>query len=141
MIAYFDTSALVALLIDEPSTATARRLWGDADRVVSAELALVEARAALAQARRMRRVDARHQQAAKVALVTLISQVDLVAIDTHLIDDAAEAAETYRLRPCDAVHLAAALRVADATTTFVAGDRALLDGARSAGLAIADLVE
>ncbi|CAN5819560.1 hypothetical protein BH18ACT2_BH18ACT2_20760 [soil metagenome] len=38
MIAYFDTSAIVPLLIDEPGTALAARTWTIADRVVSVRL-------------------------------------------------------------------------------------------------------
>ena len=34
MIAYFDTSALVPLLIDEPSTSTCQELWEQADDVL-----------------------------------------------------------------------------------------------------------
>lgn len=52
MIAYFDTSAFVPLVIDEPSSPTAQRLWDIADRVVSVRLLYPETRAALAMARR-----------------------------------------------------------------------------------------
>jgi len=38
VIAYFDTSALVSVLIDEPATPAATRLWQAASRVVSALL-------------------------------------------------------------------------------------------------------
>ena len=56
MIAYFDTSALLPLLIDEPGSERAGRLWDEADHVVSVRLIYVEARAALAQARRLERL-------------------------------------------------------------------------------------
>ena len=47
MIAYFDTSALVPLLIEEESTPTCQELWEQADDVASSQLFFVEAAAAL----------------------------------------------------------------------------------------------
>jgi len=46
VIAYFDTSAVVPLLVDEPGSSTAATLWDRADRVVSVRLVYAEARAA-----------------------------------------------------------------------------------------------
>jgi predicted nucleic acid-binding protein len=53
VIGYLDTSALVPLLIAEPTSAACRRFWDDADTVVFSRLLYVETAAALAQARRM----------------------------------------------------------------------------------------
>jgi uncharacterized protein len=60
VIAYFDTSAVVPLLIAEPGSARAASLWDSADRVVSVRLLYPETRAALAQAERLGRLTARH---------------------------------------------------------------------------------
>ena len=54
---YFDTSAVVPLVIEEPSSIVASRLWDEADRVVSSRLVYAEGRAALAMARRLDRID------------------------------------------------------------------------------------
>ncbi|HEY5854858.1 MAG TPA: type II toxin-antitoxin system VapC family toxin [Aldersonia sp.] len=59
MIGYLDTSALVPLLVAEPISPACRRLWDDADAVVSCRLMYVEVAAALAQAQRMDRLSAR----------------------------------------------------------------------------------
>ena len=56
MIAFFDTSALLKLIIAEPGEEAALGVWGDADEVVASVLLYPEARAALARARRGRRV-------------------------------------------------------------------------------------
>ena len=53
MIAYFDTSALVPLVINEPASATFGRLWNEAASVISTRLINPEARAALALAQRI----------------------------------------------------------------------------------------
>jgi predicted nucleic acid-binding protein len=38
VIAYFDTSAIVPLIIEEATSPTCRRLWNDATRVASSRL-------------------------------------------------------------------------------------------------------
>ena len=49
MIAYFDTSAVIPTIIDEPASVACVRLWDEADRVISVRLLYPEARAALAR--------------------------------------------------------------------------------------------
>jgi len=56
LIAYFDTSAIVPLLVEEHGTDAAGQIWDRADRLVTVRIAYVEARAALAQARRADRL-------------------------------------------------------------------------------------
>ena len=49
MIVYFDTSAIIPLIIDEASSPLCERFWNDATQAVSSRLLYVEARAALAK--------------------------------------------------------------------------------------------
>lgn len=56
MIAYFDTSALIPLLIEEPRSPRAGRVWDVAEHVTSVRLIYTEARAALARAARLGRL-------------------------------------------------------------------------------------
>ena len=137
MIAYFDTSAIVPLLIDEPGTEVARSHWLDADRLVTVRLAVVEARAALAQAARSRRITSAQHRAAVDALPDLFEQVELVDIDEALVAQAGTIAEERALRAYDAVHVAAARTVDDPRLVLVAGDLALLDAATAEGMATA----
>jgi predicted nucleic acid-binding protein len=137
VIAYFDTSALVPLLIDEPATERSQEHWSTADRVVTVRLARVEARAALAQAARGSRISPAQLRSSTKGLDDLIAQLDLVDIDDELIHRASDLAESQALRAYDAVHLAAALRVADDELIVVAGDRALVAAASALGLAVA----
>ena len=136
MIAYFDTSAIVPLLIAEPGTDAAGRLWDDAERVVTTRLAGVEARAALASAARLGRISARQLESSNRELGRLLIQVDLVEVDDDLVSRAGDLAETRALRAYDAVHLAAAQRVLDDDLVVVAGDRALLAAAEATGMTI-----
>ncbi len=57
LIVYFDTSALVKLVFDEPGSELAAELWDRAEAVVSSQLIYPEARAAVASAHRQGRVD------------------------------------------------------------------------------------
>lgn len=139
MIAYFDTSAVVPLLIDEPNASVASRLWDDATRVVSVRLMYPEARAALAQAQRMGRLTVGQLAAAVDALESLDTQLDHVEVSPALAARAGALAETAALRGYDAVHLAAAESIRSAEVVVVAGDTALGAAAQTMGMATARL--
>jgi uncharacterized protein len=139
VIAYFDTSAVVPLLITEPGSTRAASLWDSADRVVSVRLLYPETRAALAQAGRLGRVTARHLRNAVTNFDSLFEEMDLVELDDPLARRAGELAEVHRLRGYDAVHLAAADRIRDPDVVVIAGDSALLDAATAEGMTIAAL--
>lgn len=137
MKAYFDTSALVPLLVDEPGTGAAGTAWDDAERVVTVRLAYAEARAALAQAARLGRITTAHRNRSASALDELLDQVEFVEVDDALVHAAGALGEQHSLRAYDAVHLAAALTVSDLRLVLVAGDLALLAAATAEGLATA----
>lgn len=137
MIAYFDTSALIPLVVSEPGSPIAERIWDQADRIVSVRLLYAEARAALAQARRMGRVDP-HQLPGLVAdLDALYGQLDRVEVDDALVYRAGRLADDHDLRGYDAVHLAALLAVADDQTVFACGDIPLSAAASLHGVDVA----
>jgi predicted nucleic acid-binding protein len=139
VIAYFDTSAVVPLLIAEPGSARAASLWDSADRVVSVRLVYPETRAALAQAERLGRITPRHLRNAATDFDSLFEEIDLVELDDPLARRAGGLAEVHRLRGYDAVHLAAADRVRDPDVVVIAGDSALLEAATAEGMSIAEL--
>jgi len=138
VIAYFDTSALIPLLVDERGSERASRLWDVADNVVAVRLIYAEARAALAQATRLGRLSATDLDVTIDALDGLYANLDLLEIDERLVRRAGELAQHHALRGDDAVHLAAAERIRDDTTVMVAGDRDLCAAARTLGMAVAD---
>jgi hypothetical protein len=137
VIAYFDTSAVVPLVVAETGSARAAALWDGADRVVSVRLVYAEGRAALAQARRLGRLTARQLRDAVTELDSRYEELDLVGIDDTLAHRAGELAEAHGLRGYDAVHLAAADRVREPDLVVVAGDGALLGAATAEGMAVA----
>ena len=138
MIAYFDTSALIPLLIEEPGSEHAARVWDEAEHVASVRLVYAEARAALSQAWRPGRLDQPQHEQLIVELNDLYEQLDRVEIDDRLVHRAGALAEQFGLRGYDAVHLAGAERFADEVALVVAGDHELCAAARTLGFAVAD---
>jgi uncharacterized protein len=141
VIAYFDTSAVVPLLVEEPATPRAARLWDEAERVVTVRLCYAEARAALAMARRIGRIRPAALRLAVQTLHVLYGQMDLVEVTDGVVRRAGSLAEEHELRGYDAVHLASAETLADPEIVLVAGDDPLCRAAASQGLAVARLAD
>lgn len=138
MIVYLDTSAFVPLLVAEPTSAGCRRLWDEADEVVTSRLLFVEAAAALAQARRLDRLTVRAHRAARQRLDELWSQMSVAEIDQALVESAAGLADRFELRGYDAVHCASAQQLNDHDVVAATGDRRLLHAWTELGLATYD---
>ncbi len=143
---YLDTSALVPLIVAEPTSALCRRLWDDADAVLCTAIGHVEATAAIVRAGRAGRLGAGGQEQAIALLERLWSDVTVVPADAVRLHSAAGAAVRHGLRGYDAVHCAAALAVAgdvaDADEGYdlvaASGDRELISAWIAEGLAVVD---
>jgi predicted nucleic acid-binding protein len=138
LIVYLDTSAVVPILIAEPSTDACRRIWNDADRRVSSRLTYVETSAALAMAERHARISAGEYEAAWSNFVDIWPDVDVVDLTAELSATAASFARSLSLRGYDAVHCASAAELNDPELVAAAGDTTLLAAWRSLGLAVID---
>lgn len=138
MTAYFDTSALVPLVLAEPSTAVSRRAWYETDSVASSSLAYVEVHTALAQANRMSRMtDTEHGMATR-AFEALWAQITPIAPVEEIIRDAARLGTAHALRGYDAVHCATAFAIASSDLVAVSGDQDLLRAWDALGIATVD---
>lgn len=126
MILYVDTSALVPLLIEEPSSARCGELWDSADRLTTTRLTYVEAVAAVAQGTRLGRISMDEAADAREVLDELWTAIDIIEMDTGLMKSAASLAMTHGLRGYDATHCAAAIAINDAELVAATGDRRLL---------------
>ena len=125
MIAYFDTSALLKLVIAENGAHQAILLWQQASGIVVSRLAWPEAVAALAAAHRGRRVSDKGYETAADGLRLCFERCTMVSVADPMIDRAADLATGYDLRAGDAIHLATALAVMEADSLFVTWDRRL----------------
>jgi len=141
VIAYFDTSALVPLIVEEPSTPDCQRIWNEASRAVSVRLLYAEASAALARAHRMTRLTTTQLDEALAALDDIVTELDHVEITDQLVRAAGALARSHGLRGYDAVHLGAGLSVADDDVVFVTGDSNLAAAAQTLGIAVANTNE
>lgn len=139
MIIYFDTSALLPLVIEEPGSLIASRLWDEAESVVSSRLTYAEGRAALAMALRMKRLDEQDLRSAVDAFEVVHDQLQLVEVTKALVRRAGVLAEEFALRGYDSVHLASVEEIADEDVVLAAGDRSLLSAAEALGIAVAEL--
>lgn len=139
MIAYFDTSAIVPLLVQEPSSGRCERAWLDASRVHIAAITVAETAAALAQAKRISRIDDCERDIALRNADDLWRRCAITPISLDLARDAARLAVRHDLRGFYAVQCATGLLLAEAGTVGVAGDRALLEAWRTSGLPVIDV--
>lgn len=111
MILYLDTSALVKLYVQEIGSKSVRSLVNASSVVATSKVAYVEARAALARARREGMLDENNYHLVVGALKKDWASYLTVEVSEVLIALAGDLAEQYRLRGFDAIHLASAVTV------------------------------
>ena len=111
MIAYFDASALVKLVIEEPGSDDAAALWDGADAVLSSRVANAEVRAAIAAAHRAARLTTEQHAGARRLWARLWAALRLVEVSPGVAQHAGDLAEEHALSGFDAIHLASALLV------------------------------
>lgn len=132
MIGYFETSAIVKLLIAEAGHDVTAGAWDATTQRLTSVLAYAEARAALAAAHRSRRLTPRNYETSKIVLEDLISAMSLIEVPWAIARSAGDLAERHGLRGFDAVHLASAL--ASDPAILVTWDHELARAARASGL-------
>jgi len=139
VIAYLDSSAAVKLLVEEADSPAVREVWNEAFQVVSSVVIYPEAAAAVARARRGRRLDEHAFRRARAELESIWGVMAKIPVSTALARQAGELARRHGLRGFDAVHLAAAGMMASPRLVFVTADRPLQTAAVREGLGIVRL--
>ena len=134
---YFDSSALVKLVVDEDGSDIADQLWNGCDAAFTSRLAYPEVSAALAAALRNRSLTKEGSLQAMVLWEDFWSALRPVELTDELARTAGESAGQHNLRGADAVHLASALALRTDDVVFAVWDRRLSEGAVAAGLAVA----
>ncbi len=121
---YLDTSALVKLVAAEPETVPLRAWLGSrSGEATSSDLARTELM------RVVRRAAPDRLERARLVLDSVI----LIALSTDTFEEAGRLAPVP-MRPLDALHLAAALRLGDDLDSVVTYDRRLADAVRLNGV-------
>lgn len=134
---YFDASALVKLLVDEPGTDLASELWDGCDAALSSRLAYPEVRAALAASARNADLTRDELRGAEATWEEFWTSMRPVELTPSVEREAGRLAVERGLRGADAVHLASALAVGAGNVVVAVWDRRLHAGARAEHLAVA----
>lgn len=137
LLVYFDSSALVKLVVDEADSDLAADIWDGCDAAVSSRLAYPEVRAALAAASRNHDLDDAGLRRAEAAWEEYWSAVRPVELTEEVERQAGRLARQHALRGSDAVHLASALALADSDLLMAVWDIRLHVGARAARIRVA----
>ncbi len=135
-VCYFDSSALVKMLLDEPGSDIARSLWTGADLVVTSIVAYPEVRAALAMASRLRRLTESDHTRAKVYWERMWQSVSIVGATSDIAETAGSLAESHQLRGFDAIHLASVSVFPPAHLIVTTWDERLSDAAAAMGYSV-----
>lgn len=133
---YFDSSALVKLVIEEDGSELVALLWDGCDAAVSSRLAYPEVRAALAAAGRDRRLSRTDRGRAESIWEDYWAAIRPVELTDRVSAGAGELAGRFALRGADAVHLASVLVLGAPDTLFAVWDQRLRAGATAAGVPV-----
>ena len=136
-LAYFDSSALVKLVVDEPGSQLVAEIWNACDVALSSRLAYPEVCAALATAGRNHDLTASDVATASAEWEVFWASVRPVELSPDVEQAAGSLASRHRLGGADAVHLASALALVPADVIMVAWDKRLHAGAIASGLGVA----
>jgi uncharacterized protein len=134
---YFDSSALVKLVVEEAGSQLAAELWDGCDAALASRLAYPEVRAALAAAGRNRDLEDDDLRAAEEAWENFWAATRPVELTPAVEHRAGQLARDHALRGADAVHLASALAIDDPALVVAVWDRRLHAGALASGVQVA----
>jgi predicted nucleic acid-binding protein len=134
---YFDSSALVKLVLDEAGSDVVATLWNACDGALSSRLAYPEVCAALAAAGRNHHLSESEVSRATTEWDNFWASIRPVEFTSAVEQEAGLLARAHRLRGADAVHLASARALDVDNLTVAAWDRRLHAGAAAVGFAVA----
>jgi uncharacterized protein len=139
-IVYFDSSALVKLVLDEQGSDLVAELWNGCDAAVSSRLAYPEVCAALAAAGRSHVLTDADVTEALADWKQFWASMRPVELSQAVATTAGELASVHRLRGADAIHLASASALAPAEIVVAVWDKRLHAGAVAAGMSVAPAI-
>lgn len=125
---YFDTSALVKLVVKERESASLDAWLQQRPRMeaVSSSIARTE----------LRRAVMAHQPVVRTAAVERLRKLRLVATSDRLLEEAGQLGPA-RLRSLDAIHLATARRIGPRLQAVITYDLRMIEAAKALGMPVA----
>lgn len=134
---YFDSSAIVKLVRRERRFEEVAETWTGADTAFASRLATVEVHTALGASNRTSELSAAHLAALLARASRLRQDLTVVELAEPIELLAQLLGPRHQLKGADAVHLASALVLDDASLVFATWDRRLHRAASAEGLAVA----
>lgn len=122
------------MFLTEEGSERARELWELESGLVSSWITYAETGAALASARRSRRLSRRAASIAARRLQGDWEAVEAIVVDELTAEAAGTLADRHELHGMDAIHLASAIVVAEARPVMVTWDAELRRAASAEGL-------
>lgn len=138
MWAYFDSSAVVKLYVQENGRATVLRLLRLHEVVVSAILP-VEIRGALRRRAEENTIESSRLPAALNQLTADRAQWNMLAVSTEILGRAEEIVAVHAVRTLDAIHIASAKEFAEriqGRVPFISADHRQVEAAAAVGLTV-----
>lgn len=135
-IVYFDSSALVKLLMAEDESDVANEVWDGCDAAVASRLAYPEVCAALSAAERNELITTSECKGAESAWEMFWGAVRPIELSADIARSAGRLARELHLRGADAVHLASALELGLDDLVIAVWDRQLHAASLVAGLRV-----
>jgi hypothetical protein len=138
---FWDASAILPLLVDEPPTALAKATCAADPQMVVWWATQVECASALSRLERTRALDAKMMAIAFARLADLVDGWEEVQPNHLVRDTAVRFLRVHPLRAADALQLAAAFVASDhrpASLPFVTFDERLAEAARKEGFLLVD---
>lgn len=133
---YFETSAIVKLVLEESGSDEAAVLWTRSTRLATSLLSYTEARAAIASARRGGRLSSGGALHARKSLDQRFLGMDYIDVTEATVRRAGDLADKHALRGFDAVHVASAAEIGGGAI-LVTWDRDVALAAQREGLQVA----
>ena len=133
---YFDSSALLSVLRDEPSTALMSALWDRADAVVASRLADAEVRAVLRAGELSGRLTQAAYEQASATWQGMWPALRKVEVTAAVADHAASLATDHGLRAGDGIQLASILLLGEAAPIVAVTDSRLAEVVATKGLRV-----
>lgn len=125
MMIYLDASALVKCYVLEDGSAVMRRAVQDSSSLFMCQIGFVETSRALSMA---------GSKTEATNFERDWREINSVAVDQRLVEDAADFADSYGLRALDALHLAAAATLPMLDVVVATWDKRLHEAAQRMGL-------
>lgn len=131
MTAYFDTSALLKIYIEEPDSPAAVSAAQDSDPLVLSQLSVLELFRSVGL-----HLSGHNREVTRVILESDLETMAVIRIDDLIWRSAADIAVRTGAKSLDSLHIAAALSLADPHLAFVTFDKKQARAAADSGLRV-----